>query len=193
MKKLLCLSLCILLLTAAGCAEEEEFVDEAITQSTTEAAQPAGAFDFGGAIALMMKTFDNSFTQEDLYNMYPQQCWEWFKEEKGKTPEEVYTIFKERMTENWQKTVEEVGEDATVKYELLDRVDPGEENCEKLKTYIEEKYGIDPEMVGTCYKVTIKKATVGKLREDIVQQQYHVFELDGIWYVYEVLMNMPVI
>lgn len=193
MRKLFCLLLCILLLTTAGCAEEEVFVDEGVEQIATETTQAAETAYFGDSIALMMKTFDNSFTQEDLYNMYPQPCWDWFEANKGKTVEDVFNSFSERMTTNWEKTRKEVGEDAAVKYELLDRTDLDEETCWRMKFQLEEKYGIDPNAVGTFYKVAIKKATVGKLREDIVHQEYHVFEMDGRWYVYEVLMNMPVI
>ena len=193
MRKLFCLLLCILLLTISGCAEEEEFIDEGFTKSTTAPTQPAETFSFGDAIGLMVKTFDNSFTQEDLYNMYPQQCWDWFEEQKGKTVEDVYNSFSARMTTNWQNTKAEVGEDAVVKFELVDRADLDEENSWRMKFQLEEKYGIDPNAVGICYSVTIKKATVGKLSEDIAQQIYHVFEMDNSWYVYEVLMNMPVI
>ena len=196
MKKLLCLLLGILLLTMAGCAVEEEFLEEEFMDMDvlqTTASKPVTATTYGDAIALMMKTFDNSFTQEELKQMFPKQCWTYFAEEKGKSPEEIYTDFSGRMAEVWENAAAEVGEGAAVKYELLDRTDYEGQDYQEMVTKLEEKYNIDPETIGICYEVLLKKATMGKLREDINTQRLHVFEMDGCWYVYEVLVDMPVI
>ena len=93
MKKLFCLLLCILLLTTAGCAEEEVFIDEDVEQIATETTQAAETAYFGDAIALMMKTFDNSFTQEDLYNMYPSRAGTGSRRTKVKLLRMCLTLF----------------------------------------------------------------------------------------------------
>lgn len=194
MKKLLCLLFSALLVLSLAACESEEYEEqyEENTQNTEKAPDTALA-SYDVAIRLMMKTFSNSFTKEELKAMYPDLCWTYFAEEKGKSLDEIYADFSARMAENWEKTKEAVGEGAAVKFELLDRIDYEGDEYEAFKAEMEEKYGIARERFGVCYEVTLKKATVGKLREDISQQIYHVFELEGTWYVWEVLTNMPLI
>ncbi len=194
MKKLLCLLLSALLLLSCTACNSEEYVDEYYesTESTKkEPSVPEVSYDT--AIRLMMKTFSNDFSKEELKSMYPDEAWTYFAEEKGKSLDDIYADFSGRMEENWEKTKEAVGEGAAVKYEILARTDCEGETYEAFKAEMGKKYGIAHDAFGTCYEVTVKKATVGKLREDIVTQNYHVFELDGNWYVSEVLTNMPVI
>lgn len=190
MKKLLCLLLGTVLLLSFAACESEEYESYESTQST-EKGVPEASYDT--AIRLMMKTFSNDFTKEELKAMYPQQCWTYFAEEKGKSLDDIYADFSSRMADNWVKTQDAVGEDAAVKFEILSRTDYENNAYDTFQAEMEEKYGIARDSFGACYEVMLKKATVGKLREDISNQRYHVFELDGAWYVWEVLTDMPLI
>lgn len=192
MKKLLCLLLCAMVLTFTACQSEEEWYDYEVAESTAAETAP-DTTSYEQAIRLMMKTFDNSFTKEELKAMYPNSCWTWFEEQKGLSLDDIYTGFSEKMAENWERTKETVGENAAVKFEYLDRTDYQGDDYEALKAEVTERYGIDPESFGICYEVKVKKATVGRLKEDIYTQLYHVAQIDGDWYVIEVLINMPVI
>ncbi len=211
MKKLLCLFLSVLaVLSFAGCADyvsmdgyddmqgDDLLLDIDYMDGEYDYTLPADTdntliYGYKDAIRLMMNTFDNSFTKEELKAMYPNECWTWFEEQKGLTVDDIYTGFSEKMEENWEKVKETVGENAAVKYEYLYRTDYEGEDYEALKAEVEAKYGIEPEAFGICYEVKLKKATVGSLREDVSTQVYHVAEIYGNWYVVEVLLNMPVI
>ena len=214
MKKLLCLFLCVLaLLSFAGCADQEEFdsMQKFNSQVELDYAQEYEYIDkeyegtlsknenkivnagYKDAFNLMMKTFSNSFTKEELKAMYPDACWTWFKEEKGKTLDDIYDNFSSLMATNWEKTKETVGQDAEIKYEFENLVECDAADYEELKTEITEKYGVDQASYGRCYNVRIKRATVGSLKENIYSQWYQVLQINEKWYVAEVLLVMPVI
>lgn len=147
---------------------------------------------YRNAVDLMMRTFSNDFSKEELKYMFPSQCWTWFEKEKGKNLDDIYEDFSGRMAANWEKTKELVGQDAAIKYEFLDLKEFVGQDYDALKATITEKYGIDEVSYGRCYEVRIKRATVGSLKEDIRSQLYHVLEIDEKWYVAEVLTTMPV-
>jgi len=213
-KRLLCLLLSVLvLLSFAGCADDQEYESLQEFNRTLELDDIKGDeyieddYDdvtitdknnvvnvgYKDAVGLMMKTFDNSFTEEELKAMFPDVCWSWFEKEKGKTFDDIYTDFRERMALNWEKTKESVGEDAAVKYEFVDLKECSNAEYEGLKSEITEKYGVDQASYGKCYKVFVKKVTVGSVKEDKYSQWYHVLQIDDKWYVAEVLTVMPII
>lgn len=183
------------LLVFTGCTAEQEYdyLDEEWEQTQQTAGVRVTDTEYKEAIHLMMKTFCNDFTEEELERMYPAQCWTYFEEENGKTLSQIYEDFSGRLAESWEKTMEEYGQDAAVRYEFEQREDCIGEDYEALKSALIEKYGFDDSVFGICYEVRIKKATIGSLKENIYSQWYHVIEIDGQWYVADVLTNMPLI
>lgn len=202
-KKLLYLLLVVLMLSLTACYSSEPYQDvakeEESVQTTDESTQttdgrPAVTADsYETAIKFMFNTLRNDFTKEELRAMYPEACWTHFAEEKGKSFDDIYVAFSKRMAEDWKEIEENVGEGADIKYELLDRRDYQGEAYEELKANLGKKFGIDHDSFGICYEVQLKKAVVGKQQENIFAQVYHVMEIDGKWYVYEVLTNLPVV
>ena len=116
-----------------------------------------------------------------------------FEYVKGKTLDEIYENFSSRMEANWEIAKQTVGEGAAVKYELLSRVEYEGNMYESFKEEIIAKYGIPYDAFGICYEVKVMKATVGKLKEDLATQFYHVIQIDDQWYVAEVLTEMPIL
>lgn len=192
MKKLLCLLLSVLpvlLFTACG-GEEYEYIEETTqyTQPTTTVAVVTDSYD--NAIRLMMKSFSDDLTKEEFKSMFPDTMWTYFKGKHGKSFDQIYEDFSAKMDEVWTRKKQEYGEDAVVKYELLDRVDYDTEDYEAFKTKMEETYGISRESFGIGYTVYVKQATVGNLKEEIFNRTCYVVEIDGKWYVTLVLTDM---
>ena len=122
--------------------------------------------------------------------MLPDACWTHFQEQEGRTFADIYTAFFSQMEEKWEQDREEYGDGAAVKYEMLSRTDCTGDSYETLKDQLKEVYGFEDDVFGICYVVTVKKATVGKLKEDISNRKYHVLQIDEKWYVAEVLTEM---
>ena len=194
MKKLLYLLVAGLLMTTLVACNSDAYIDESFAEdpaviTTAQADEPS----YDDALKLMMKTFSNDFTKDELYRMYPPACWTYFEEVKGKTLDEIYENFSSRMEANWEIAKQTVGEGAAVKYELLSRVEYEGNMYESFKEEIIAKYGIPYDAFGICYEVKVMKATVGKLKEDLATQFYHVIQIDDQWYVAEVLTEMPIL
>lgn len=191
MKKLLCLLLSVLsVLFLAACDSEVEEFDETYDYTQiTQITHPAEE-SYVDAIRLMMKTFSNDFTKEELERMYPPAMWTYFEEKYGKTLDDIYEDFSGRMAKTWEKSQQEVGEGAEVKYELLSMIEYEGPTYESFKEQMGRDYGIAYDSFGRCYEVRTKKAVVGKLKEKIDTKFYHVIEIDGTWYVSEVLTEM---
>ena len=192
MKKLLCLLLSVLLVPifAACSSENYDYIDETYddTQSSTTPSQSKPSYD--DAIRLMMKTFSNDFTEEELGQMFPDECWTTFQEKHGKSLSEIYETFSGQMAAKWAQTQQECGDGTAVKYEITNRIQYEGATYESFKTEMLKKYGISYDSFGICYEVTVKKATVGKLKENIETRTYHTIEIHGQWYVSEVLTDM---
>ena len=193
MKKLLCLLLSlVLVLSFAACAAEEEEYDFEEVTSITVQERPLNV-EYKDAVHLLIKTFSGDFTKEELKAMYPAQCWTYFKEVKGMTLDAIYEDFNGRMQVRWEGIKETTGEDAAVRYEFEELLDCFGDDYVALKAELTERYGFAETSFGTCYQVRLKIATMGSLKEESHSQYYHVLEIDGAWYVAEILTQMPVI
>ena len=188
MKRLLCLLVSILLVLSFAACESDD--DDRRSSRKSKKEQTVASSDYEDAIDLLMKVFACDISEKELKSMFPAVCWDYFEEE-GQSFEEIYDMVSSDLENSKAYLEEEFGEDFYIKYEIVskEKVDEDDEDYLDFIEEIEDMYNIESLAYGDCYMLEIEASMVGSNKEDPTEMSYHVIEIDGVWYVAEILLE----
>ena len=189
MKKLLCLLLSVLFVLSFAACESED--DDRRSSRRSKKEQTVGSSDYEDAIDLMMKVFSCDISEKELKSMFPAVCWDYFEEEEDQPFDEIYDMVSSDLENSREYLEEEFGEDFHIEYEIVskEKLDADDEALSEFVEEFKNIYGLDEFTVGDCYALEIEASMVGSNKEDPTEMSYHVIEIDGSWYVAEILLD----
>lgn len=191
MKKLLCLLLSILMLLSFVACEsaDDDDDDRRSSRKSGKNQSSAASSDYKDAIDLLMKVSECDISEKELKSMFPDFIWEYYEEEEGESFDEICEMISESLAEQRTDLEDEFGEDVAIQYEVTDKTEVDEEEFEEYKNTMAEQYGVDPEIFGECYTVEFEATMSGQYEEESQNMTYHVVEIDGTWYIAEILLE----
>lgn len=192
MKKLLCLLLSVLLvLSFAACESEDDDDDDRRSSRRSKKGDTttSASSDYEDAIDLLMKVNQCDISKNELKKMFPDALWDYFEEEEGMTLDDCYDMISESLADQRADLEEEFGEDFTLQYEIVNKKEVDEDEFDDFKETMKDYYGIGSSSFGDCYEVEIEGTMSGEYEEETGEMTWHVVEIDGSWYIAEILMD----
>lgn len=195
MKKLLALLLAlVMVLSFAACGSEDDDDDSRSSRrsrkdktSQEDPQEPVSA-GYEAAIKRIVNVMSCDISKNELKKMFPQECWDYFEEEEDMTLDDCYDMISESLKEQKEDLEDEFGKDFEVSYKILGKNDVPEDEMDEFKGIVDEMYGIKASAIGDCYEIELE-LTISGTEEETDEDSWHVVEIDGVWYIAEILIE----